>query len=285
MRSWQVGDVRISQIIEVETSSLGGEPSGLVPQARPEAVMALDWLSPHFATPDGWLKFSIGAFLVETPEAAILVDPGIGNDKIRPVPLFDRLKTDFLASLAAAGCPRGKITDVLCTHLHNDHVGWNTILVDGRWLPTFPQARYHMGEREFAHASQSTEPLRQAMMADSVLPVVDAGLADFFAMDDRLFPQLQLIPTPGHSPGHVSVMIESQGESAVISGDVMYHPCQLAHPEWYSLYDADREKAEATRQAFLDRFAGTETLIIGSHFAGAAAGRLVREGDAYRLLA
>ena len=166
---------------------------------------------------------------------------------------------------------------------HIDHVGWNTMLVDGKWQPTFPQARYLMGRDEFEHWRGFEREDTQQIMADSVLPVFDAGLVDLVETDQQICDEISLMPTLGHTPGHVSVMIRSGGEEAMITGDFMHHPCQIARPEWSAAPDSDPERARQTRAEVFARFADTPTLIIGTHFATPTAGHLVRDGDAYRL--
>jgi glyoxylase-like metal-dependent hydrolase (beta-lactamase superfamily II) len=178
---------------------------------------------------------------------------------------------------------------VLCTHLHVDHVGWNTMLVDGpdgtkKWVPTFPKARYLMGRVEFAHWRHAHErPDMEAVFADSVKPVHDAGMVDLVETDHRITNEISLIPTIGHTPGHVSVLIRSKGEEALITGDFMHHPCQIAHPEWCSAADSDPEMGQQTRERMLKELSSRPVLVIGTHFAGATAGRIVKDGDAYRM--
>jgi glyoxylase-like metal-dependent hydrolase (beta-lactamase superfamily II) len=171
----------------------------------------------------------------------------------------------------------------MCTHLHVDHVGWNTMLVDGKWVPTFENARYLYGETEFEHWRGEGEGDYGPLLADSIMPVFDAGLVDLVQQDQQICPEIRLVPTPGHTPGHVSVMIESKGESALITGDFLHHPCQFAHPEWSSSPDVDRPQAIATRRAIYEKLAGSPTLVIGTHFATPTAGHLVKDGDTYRL--
>jgi glyoxylase-like metal-dependent hydrolase (beta-lactamase superfamily II) len=228
---------------------------------------------------------SINSFVVETPTRRIVVDTCLGNDKqSRRIPAWNGLQGPFLTDLAAAGYPRCSIDTVLCTHLHVDHVGWNTMLVDGRWVATFPRARYLMGRVEFEHWSppHGREDMA-AVFADSVRPVYDAGLVDLVETDARLSDEISLIPTVGHTPGHVSVRIFSRGEEALITGDFMHHPCQIAHPEWASTADSDPEQGQRTRERMFEQLSGTPVLVIGTHFAGATAGRIVRDGDSYRL--
>jgi glyoxylase-like metal-dependent hydrolase (beta-lactamase superfamily II) len=228
---------------------------------------------------------SIHALVVETPERRIIVDTCLGNDKEnRRIPTWNRLQTCFLADLAAAGYPRETIDTVVCTHLHVDHVGWNTMLVDGSWIATFPKARYLMGRVEYDHwTTQRERDDMKAVLADSVTPVWDAGLVDLVETDHRICDEVSLVPTPGHTPGHVSIRIASDGEEALITGDFMHHPCQIARPDWSSTADSDADLARTTREAMLTRLADTPVLVIGTHFAGRTAGHLVPDGPAFRL--
>jgi glyoxylase-like metal-dependent hydrolase (beta-lactamase superfamily II) len=289
MPVWKVGDVSITKLVEVEAAMAAGTPGSILPDAHPAAVREIGWLVPHFATPEGHVKVSVHALLVQTPMLRLVVDTCIGNDKPRNGTVFDRLQTRFLEDLDAAGWTRDSVEAVLCTHLHVDHVGWNTMLVDGRWLPTFPKARYYFGRREFEETQRearerSVRSHDGAILADSIQPIVDAGLATLVEMDARLSPEIHLMPTPGHTPGHVSVVIESRGARAVITGDLMHHPCQMARPDWSSGFDSDQDESRDTRHAFLRQFADTPTLVIGTHFAGPTAGQVVREGNAYRFI-
>jgi glyoxylase-like metal-dependent hydrolase (beta-lactamase superfamily II) len=261
----------------------GGGPGTVIPDGNPEAVREIQWLIPHFATADGYLKMSVHALLVEAPSGRFIVDTCVGNHKPRTTPSFNMLATRFLDDLASVGWDRDSVSGVLCTHLHVDHVGWNTMLEGGRWVPTFPNARYYIGRQEFEHWSvASTRPDTVAMLGDSVQPILDANLATFVETDTRISPELRLMPTPGHTPGHVSVVIESQGKSAVITGDVMHHPCQIARPDWSSDFDSDKVLSKKTRGSFLSLFGDTRTLVIGTHFCGPTAGHLVSDGAGYR---
>jgi glyoxylase-like metal-dependent hydrolase (beta-lactamase superfamily II) len=282
MQKWRIGRVTVTKIVELEVT---GGSRFILPQATYEEILPIAWLQPHFADERGRLKMSIHALVVETPEHRIIVDTCLGNDKQnRRIPTWNNLQGPFLADLASAGYPRESIDTVLCTHLHVDHVGWNTMLKDGRWVPTFPRARYLMGRVEFAHwRSQRERDDMAAIFADSVAPIHEAGLADLVETDHRICDEITLVPTTGHTPGHVSVHIRSEGETALITGDFMHHPCQIARPDWSSTADSDPDEARATRERMLDELAGRPVLVIGTHFAGATAGRIVRDGDAYRL--
>lgn len=231
---WRIGDVTITRIVEIEAT---GGMSRIIPDATRDRVQEIPWLYPHFADNEGRMRGSIHSLVIDTPDRNILVDTCVGNDKERAVPAWNKLQTKFLEDLKDRGYPIESIDTVLCTHLHIDHVGWNTRLVDGKWVPTFPHARYLFGEKEFEHWTR-TEPEGSAqslIMADSVMPIVDAGLHTLVSQDAQICPEVSLIPSPGHTPGHVSVLIESKGESALITGDFLHHPCQMAHPEWSRL--------------------------------------------------
>ncbi|VIO66197.1 4-pyridoxolactonase [Bradyrhizobium ivorense] len=278
---WTVGKVRITKIVEVETV---GSTRFILPLAGREETLALPWLIPHFATDEGRLKMSIHSLLVETPEHRIIVDTGLGNDKQgRNVPTWNDRKEPFLERLTAAGFAPDSIDTVLCTHLHVDHVGWNTRLVEGKWLPTFANARYVFGKTEFDYwRDHSDDPAHAAVFADSVQPIADAGKAELVPDDIRLTEEITLIPTPGHSPGHMSVHIRSGGEQALLTGDAAHHPCQMYHLDWSATVDSDPKQSAATRRALFSRFADTPTLVIGGHF---GAGHIKRDGDAFRFVA
>jgi glyoxylase-like metal-dependent hydrolase (beta-lactamase superfamily II) len=282
MSKWRIGDVTVTKVIELEVT---GGSRFLLPQATPDAIKPIAWLRPHFADENGRLRMSIHTFLVETPDRRIVVDTCLGNDKEnRHIPHWNNMRTRFLSDIAEAGYPRESIDTVLCTHLHVDHVGWNTMKVGDAWVPTFPNARYLMGRTEYEHWSTVADrPDMRFTLADSVTPIVEAGLAEWVETDHRLCPEISLTPTVGHTPGHVSVRIASRGEEALITGDFMHHPCQMAHPEWSTNADSDRDQGIRTRLDMFERLAGTPTLVIGTHFAGATAGRIVRDGDAYRM--
>jgi glyoxylase-like metal-dependent hydrolase (beta-lactamase superfamily II) len=275
---WQVGDVRITRVQELEAPGM----RFIVPNATIENVAAIPWLTPFLAA-NGDAVGSVHALLLEVAEHRMIVDTCIGNDKERRIPPWNKRQGPFLAQLIDAGYPPERIDTVICTHLHIDHVGWNTRLVDQQWVPTFPQARYLVAQTEWEHWSQSEDRWTQIVMADSVRPIFDAGLVDLVAVDHQVHDTVRFEPTPGHTPGHVSVHISSRGEEAVITGDLVHHPCQFARPHWGSSADTDTAQADRTRKAFMARYADTPTLIIGTHFAGPTAGRLVRDGDAYRL--
>jgi glyoxylase-like metal-dependent hydrolase (beta-lactamase superfamily II) len=280
MLSWQVGAVKITRIVEMELAAPGAV---FLPQATPEALKASPWLYPNFVNEDHTLKLSIHALLVEAPGLRLVVDTCIGNDRPRGITNNRPLATPFLEHMADAGWSRDSVDAVVCTHLHVDHVGWNTMLVEGKWVPTFPKARYLIGKREFEHWSAEGDEEQQTILGDSVKPIFDAGLAELVDLDHRISPEIRLVPSTGHTPGHVCVMIESKGESAVITGDMTHHPCQLAHPDWSPAFDSDPNAAAVTRARLFAEWADKPILVIGTHYAGPTAGRVKRDGAAFRL--
>ena len=279
---WTVGNVTITRIVELE--AVGGSKF-ILPQATREHVVTIPWLAPHFADAEGRLKMSVHALVVETPEKRIVVDTCIGNDKTRNMANWSHLQTTFLTDFEAAGFSRHSIDTVLCTHLHVDHVGWNTMWVDGEWKPTFPGARYLLAKPEFEYwqAEAAAEKGEPEIFLDSVQPIWEAGLVDLVGTDHRICDEVWLVPTLGHTPGHVSVRISSKGENALITGDFIHHPCQLARPDWASAADYDQVASTQTREDMFESLANTSTLVIGTHFAAPTAGHVVREGSAYRL--
>jgi glyoxylase-like metal-dependent hydrolase (beta-lactamase superfamily II) len=278
---WNVGRVRITKVVELETV---GSTRFILPLATREEIRKLPWLTPHFADEDGRLKMSIHSLLVETPRRRIIVDTGLGNDKQgRTVPTWNNRKDLFLGTLIHAGFPPDSIDTVLCTHLHVDHVGWNTTLTDGKWVPTFANARYVFGKAEFEYwRDHSKAPEQLAVFTDSVKPIADAGKAELVASDHHLTEEITLVPTPGHSPGHISVHIRSDGEEGLLTGDVAHHPCQMANLDWSSTADSDPKQSAATRRELFSRFADTPTLVIGGHF---GAGHIRRDGDGFKFIA
>ena len=289
MQTWQIGDVKITQVVELTFQGL----DAFLPDATPEAVLPIEWLQPDFVTPEGVLKFSIHALVIDTGPRRIIVDTCVGNEKPREAfEDWHMLQTGFLEDLASAGYAPDTIDTVLCTHLHLDHVGWNTMLIDGRWVPTFPGARYLIERGEFAYVSEEAEAdeveawlrdMNRAVMTDSIRPIVEADLVDLVDHDHRICDEVCLVPTPGHTIGHVSVLITSRGESALITGDFVHHPCQLVHPEWSVTTDYDPAESVTTRLQMFSKVADTPTLVIGTHWPEPTAGTIIRSGDVYRL--
>ena len=285
IRHWKIGDVEVARIVEI--NAFEDNISMLLPNGTPELVQRYEWLRPHFATPDGRMILSFQAFVLRSQGRSFMIDTCIGSGRQREYQVFCNLQTTFLEDLTAAGFPPESIDGVLCTHLHFDHVGWNTKLVDGKWVPTFAQARYYFGRKEWdhwQHLKRTGGYHDLAHLEDSLDPIVAAGLVEFIGPDFRLSDEVTLIPTPGHTPGHVSVHIRSKGKEAVITGDMMHHPIQFALAGTPGNFDMDQEQGVRTRRDFIGRFADQDVLIIGSHFSDPTAGHIVRDGEAWKLI-
>ncbi len=284
---WKVGDTTITKLEEITYP----EFSDVIPAATPEVVKQIQWLFPHFVTEEGLLSLSIHSLIVETPSAKLIVDTCIGNDRDRnPFEVMHMLSTNYLEDMKSLGYQPEGIDYVLCTHLHLDHVGWNTQLVNGKWVPTFPNASYLMGKQDLefwgsvdANSEEEFFQIQSRVFEDSLQPILDAGLAKPVEGPAPVCEGVRLVPTPGHTPGHCSVLIESRGESALITGDFIHHPIQFHDPGLVSPFDIDNDAAVATRRKVFAEYADSPTLIIGTHFAGPTAGKLVRDGDGYRL--
>jgi glyoxylase-like metal-dependent hydrolase (beta-lactamase superfamily II) len=278
MNQWKIGAVTVTRIVELELPGL----TFILPDMTPENLRPMEWLSPHFVNEEWQPIASVHALVVESQGKRIVVDTCIGNDKTLAIKPWCNRKGPFLEDFKGAGFDREAIDMVLCTHLHPDHVGWNTMLVDGRWKPTFPKADYLFGRLEWEHWNRSRDRHTAPLLEQSVEPVLDAGLERLVETDHRVTDEVWLEPTPGHTPGHVSVRIASKGAEAVITGDVLHHPGQMGRPHWKCTADVDSDAAVATRKAFLSRYSDAPILVIGTHFAAPTAGHVVRDGEAWR---
>ncbi len=283
---WTIGDITISKLQEAFYPAF----PGLLENVTPEIVRQVPWLASPFISPDGHLSLSIHTLIVETPSAKLVVDTCIGNDRDRmPYDVMSMLSTSYLEDMRALGYRPESIDYVLCTHLHFDHVGWNTRLENGKWVPTFPNAAYLLARRDlelFGSVSADEQDeflqIQRRTYEDSVSPILDAGLARPVDGATVVCEGVSLVPSPGHSPGHCSVLIESRGERALITGDFLHHPIQCWDPVLSSGADFDTPAAIATRRRMFAEYADQPVLIIGTHFAAPTAGRFVRDGDRYR---
>tara|TARA_B100001179_G_C18601630_1_gene410727 strand:+ start:3333 stop:4214 length:882 start_codon:yes stop_codon:yes gene_type:complete len=267
--TWQIGKIKITRIIEGERAG----PMFVLPDATPENIIKMPWLQPYFSDSDGNTIVSIHALIVETPDKCIMVDTCLGNDKERHIPQWNMLQTRFLEDLERSGYSAEKIDTVLCTHMHTDHVGWNTVLVNNKWEPTFKNADYLFGRKEWDHTEKQLDnPAYAEFINDSIIPIINSGLVKFIEMDEEICDGINLEPTAGHTPGHVSVKIESEGKKAAITGDFLHHPCQMEKLEWESVADWDKELAKETRKNKLEEYANENILVFGTHFATPAAG-------------
>jgi glyoxylase-like metal-dependent hydrolase (beta-lactamase superfamily II) len=281
LRSWRIGSVRITRILEMDPLVV---PASWLLKTTPEEVSRVDWLQPHFATPSGDLHAHIQAFVMEASGKRIMVDPCVGNAKPRSSALFSMRQGLFLEHLVAAGFPPESIDYVVCTHLHFDHCGWNTRLVDGRWVPTFPNARYLFSRAEYERACVEKAEDQEATYLDSIQPVVDAGLAQLVSADHAVTPEVGLQPAPGHTIAHCCIGISSGSAQGLITGDMMHHPFQAARPEVCSHFCWNDETAGATRRSILSRCEREGTVVFGSHFAGPTAVRVRPDGEAWRMV-
>jgi len=287
MATTRIGDFTVERITEYEGPFIG--PETFFPDYDPAVLDANpDMRDPRLIDPaTGQLVFSFHSFVVKTGRHTILIDSCLGNDKERPSrPQFHRLKSSYLADLATAGVRPEQVDYVMCTHLHWDHVGWNTRLDNGRWVPTFPNARYVMARREFEHwqefARRGEESPHRLAFEDSVLPVVRTGQSvlvdDDYAMEDGLWFE----SAPGHTPGNVVIHARSKDDRAVFLGDVLHHQLQLAKPEWSTLACTDRELSKKTRTRLVEEYAEHGTKLLPAHFPAPTVGRIHRHGSAYR---
>ncbi|MFQ5829382.1 MAG: MBL fold metallo-hydrolase [Candidatus Methylomirabilia bacterium] len=283
MDTIHLGDVTIDRVVELAQSSV--PTTTLLPDSTSEALAKHhDWLAPHFLDArTGNMLSGIHTYIVRTPQHTILVDTGVGNDKPRPDrPNWHMRQGSYLDDLAAAGVAPETVDLVVCTHLHVDHVGWNTRLVDGRWVPTFPNAKYiFTGEDwEFWRAEHAAGAEAHGCIGDSVLPVVEAGQVLLVDSTHIIDDHVQLEPSPGHTPGHVCLRLTTSAGNAIFSGDLMHRPVQVAEPQWSSCFCTDPARSRATRRAFVEHHADSGALILAAHFP--APGRIVRGGGGFR---
>ncbi|MFI9306601.1 MBL fold metallo-hydrolase [Streptomyces triculaminicus] len=283
---WSLGDIAVRRVDEIELPRETGP--WLLPDATKEVLDEASWLRPDFADADV-PRLASHSFAVEAGGLRIVVDTGIGNAKPRANPAWNGLDTDFLQRLAAAGFPPESVDLVITTHLHTDHVGWNTRLAGEDWVPTFPNARYFTSRTEWDHwAATDLDEARRQMFRDSVIPVRDAGQYDLVDVPDQgheVAPGVFLVPAPGHTPGQVAVELRGSDRRALITGDSIHHPVQLSHPHVNSCVDIDPAQAVRTRARLLDALADTDALLLGTHFPQPTAGTVRRENGRYRLLA
>lgn len=283
MQELRIGDVTIASIIERDGP--WRRPEDMFPACDPElARRHLAEMDPVVFDPvSGRMVITYQTFVLRTPKHTILVDTCTGEDKGYPPPM-DFPKQPWLDGFRAFGLRFEDIDYVFCTHLHIDHCGWNTRLVNGRWVPTFPRAKYVFHKREYAAWEEATA--RGANPPGNVWrfncePVVAAGQAllveDDFALDDTVW----LTPTPGHSPCHCCVNIASRGQRAVVTGDLMHHALQVREPDWSTIFDWDPAMAAKSRRRFLGAVADTDTVLLPIHFPGRTAGRVQADGERF----
>ncbi|CRZ13430.1 MBL fold metallo-hydrolase [Mycolicibacterium neworleansense] len=270
MQNWTIGTLTVHSVLETVVPT---RPDRLFRGLPPELP---SWLSPHYVDDTGNLLVAIQSFLIESGDELVVVDCcfGEGHDLPYQIPMDP---DQYGQSLAAAGFTPDDVTTVVCTHLHLDHAGRNTTLRDGAWLPTYPNAAYLLTSDEYTSWQQSSAPNRAG--AETVEPLVAQDVLRLTEMDHAITDEIRLIATPGHTAGHAAVRIESGGEVAVISGDVIHHPIQITHPDAQALPDDDPAAAAVTRNRLLRSLVDEHALLFGTHFAAPAAGTVISDDD------
>jgi glyoxylase-like metal-dependent hydrolase (beta-lactamase superfamily II) len=283
----QLGDITIHRIVEQDTPLFDTMP--FFPTLTKELLDEnRHWLEPRFIDPaSGKLVLCIQSYLIQTPHHNILIDSCVGNHKPRPRPFWHMMNGErYEREFAATGLTLNDIDYVMCTHLHTDHVGWNTRLENGRWVPTFPNAKYLFADRELAYWTQREKENPEAFphVADSVLPIVAAKRAEIVTSSHAFDEQVQFIPTPGHTVDHFSVHLRAGGHEAVITGDMIHSPLQARYPEMGMMADFDSKQAGETRRHLFGRFCDTPALMCTAHFPSPSTGRIARWGDGFRFV-
>lgn len=283
--TFRVGELTIHRLVELEQVAGTRHAIDFLPNLTSELLAEnRDWMRPASLDAQDRILLCFQSYIIRTPRHVVLVDSCIGNNKDRSLHPAWHQKTDdrWMKGLAAAGFVVEDIDFVLCSHLHADHVGWNTRLEDGRWVPTFPRARYVFSARELAYwqARHAKDPI--ACIEDSVLPIVAAQRADLVVSDHALDDHLRLLPTPGHTVDHFAVELGRGRADGVITGDLIHTPIQARYPHLEMCVDQDPKQAVATRRAFLERFCDTDTLCCFAHFPSPSAGFVRRWGDGFQ---
>ena len=280
----EIGDIKIRRIVEQEAPFF--PVHDFFPKFTPDMLAANShWLQPRYVDKDGKLVLCIQSYVIETPHHKIMVDTCVGNHKPRPHrPFWHMMASDrYERSLAAAGLTVNDIDFVMCTHLHVDHVGWNTRLENGQWVPTFPKARYIFADREleFWTERHKQNPDAAAWMTDSVLPVVAAGRVDVVKSEFAFNDHVQLVSAPGHTIDQYCVLAGKSGRDALVTGDMVHSPIQVKYPEIGMMSDYNSEEAGVSRKRIFSRFCDTSTLICTGHFPSPSAGRITRDKDGH----
>lgn len=292
-----VGDVRIIKLPELALDAV--DAAQLFPEGDLQGLLsdAGHWGKRSYDVESGLLRQSIHAWVVQTPTHTVLIDTATGNDKLRPTaPVFHQLKEPFLQRLQAVGVSPEAVDLVLLTHLHADHVGWNTRLQDERWVPTFPNARYVFSDREYRYnlalsrergavariqrqagiGTPRRQPL-EGVFEDSVMPIVEAGLDQRIDVDNTVIEGFRFHATPGHSIDHASISVTSRGETALFWGDVMHHPLQFRRPEANSVYCEFPEAAQQSRHKAMQLAAELNALVFTTHFGDSSVGKVSQQ--------
>jgi glyoxylase-like metal-dependent hydrolase (beta-lactamase superfamily II) len=283
MKPFRIGEYEVWSVIEREGPLR--PPSIMFPSSDPQrAAELLQIMPPTVCSPSTGILFNTyQSFVLRSPRRTVVIDTCVGDNKARP-PHFNYPKKSWLDGFSNSRLNFDSVDVVINTHLHVDHCGWNTRLLNGRWVPTFPKAKYFMVQSEYEHWRDQTAQgfeLPGRIWTDSALPLVTAGCAELVSMDAQFTDDIRLLPTPGHTPGHVCVHLRSQGEQAIFVGDLMHHPIQCWEPGWSSCFCVDPAEAATTRRRFFEEFADTDTVIVPEHFPYPTAGRIKASGRAF----
>ncbi|WP_306322887.1 MULTISPECIES: MBL fold metallo-hydrolase [unclassified Streptomyces] len=281
-----LGDIDILKVVEMRAPF--APPTDLFPGTDDVWRDHEGWLVPDFQDPDsGLVLVAVQAWVLRSEGRTIVVDPGVGNGRERPgTPHFSGWDTDFLDKLAAAGVRPEDVDLVVNTHIHGDHVGWNTREEDGRWVPTFPRADYLIprADHDFfgpGGAAVTARDNHRFLFADSIAPVVAAGQAVLWEGSHRIDSGLVLEAAPGHTPGSSVLRLASGEDRAVFAGDVLHSPAQIVAPTCSSTLCVDPKESAATRVRVLGRAADERELVIPAHFPGPGAAEVRRAGSGF----
>ena len=285
-----LGEVTITRVEEMH-GPVGMTPEQFFPGWSEQDWQAeRGWLVPdHLGAQDGIVQVAFQTFALRSQGRTILVDTGIGNDKTRPaVEAWDHLSLGYLANLAKAGITPDDVDLVVNTHLHVDHIGWNTHLVGGQWVPTFPNATYLMPRLDLEHFDPTKNPdiaggVNENAFEDSIEPIRAAGRIQAWEGEHVIDANLRLLAAPGHTPGASVLMLTSGGDRALFAGDLIHTPLQVAHPQHNSCFCEDPATATATRRELLGWAADNNALVLPAHFSGHTALEIVRDGGAFEI--
>jgi glyoxylase-like metal-dependent hydrolase (beta-lactamase superfamily II) len=289
MNELKIGDVTVTRIEEMHGPIM--PPDQFFPEMPEEAWREnREMLVPdHLDADGGMVRGAFQTWLLRSGGRTILIDTGIGNDKPRPaVPLWDRLRLDYLGNLARAGVRPEDVDLVVNTHLHPDHIGWNTRLVDGAWVPTFPNATHLMTKADFAFWDPANNPdiagsVNENSFDDSLAPVHAAGQVQLWEGSHTIDANLRLEAAPGHTPGSSVVKLASGGDRALFAGDILHTPLQVLYPDYSSCFCQDPAEARTTRRRLLGWAAGVHALVLPAHVSGHSAFEVADRGDGFAI--